>query len=1435
MWQDADLEQHMQESPVISSKALVVAEWNMNDANNFASIGNYRGYRGSGTYAGVMKTWDKRDAGGWWKNATESDVEVFGPYDETTDEPLVFLSRKENMKRLYSLDDCLLPNRPRSGINYFLMPGTGGSKYVGGLGKRVSNQANNSTVKRPRYYMSDYNAVFKYWTSYRKESGVERGISSVEESAWGYNIDDCMPFVVYKDRVPANKIVVKMQTNIGTVDIGQIQTPGGKIDDPLYGQANSTTPTTWEIQVLKSGQWVTAQSFDQASVRSDGSAVVGPDGYVEIAYGVKIPTQYNGPYRFMGTVANESLLPIEAYPGDYFFVVPDEDVKGSVYLWYEGDWVIIANPDFGWQLVDGQNTEFRVTDLVSPVRFTNSSDEVFYKEFEYIKGVRVAVRGMNTPDTSFELIEMSPRLAVDMTDKTVSVNITKSTGNIDSSALPVGGLQPGTGIIELFDTDFSLLNTNEQSIVSPFLENNITFSFTDIIEQGNVNYYIPIKKLYTEGKAPSYSDVASVKFDLRDAFYMFEKQAAPQILMKDISLSGALSILLDSIGFSNYVFLNKAGAPEPILPYFFIPPEKNVAEILQELAVATQSAMYFDEYNNLVVAYRDYLLSSDRDVDIVLDAEADGSDSQPNIIDISSTDKKIYNAGKITYTERYIQRSIGSLAQANVINKDQRWIYLPALLWEVSASESTRTVNDKASTQSSYALGAMPLDTTLTSAIPYVDSSRQIQNNVINVGDSVYWLPRFNGFLYANGEIIRFDAVGYYVQGQSQPRVWISNNDEYQEYFSQLPFNGKMYPDGYIRIYTEPKYEKINSQTYIQRGAVAKHGRGQFNTPIVEHAAGLRSYWTSQAAIRGIRMDSSYLFKKDAVPPATTIGPAGWAAEENRFCHDGTTRTGLIKNFMRSIETTDVQQGGKTSSELGAIQASALSVKGRKFPAGSTPRDYVTYIYKQLEDPTGTNSDFKHFGTRMRIIGKLESAADVDQTPSGSTAYYDFTASGESVVLNGGSAGLGVGVNPSTNNGYYVELIALTSTNLEDLSQDNVGGHNIIFYKIARAASGDTTKAIPIKLWGGLTDVIVDNGTFAGMSRTTGEEQPSVYDLSIEWEDKGWFVRFYIFLNGIQVATVDDYAPLPIYNNMALFVRGSAHAMFENVYALRQSLVNSVSGQVAAMPKSKKDLFGRGSNVSSFKRYGISGVVRDSYLSGVGGAGLRYSMYFDEFGTIMRECAYFDIKYDKAYPALTSQISPPLNENPAYVVSGYRAGSYGAKFLVFNVMDKAINLDETSGNYLRIQGVTFTQNTQHELTMDEYYNETSSLSDPDITDSGLVVKPPRAEKNKFKTLKINRMKYGMTEWSFESNYVQSQGAARSLMEWLSEKTTRARKLVGIEIFYNPLVQLGDVVSFLYQEGGVDKIAPEDTKFIVYNIEYSRTSEGPTMTLYVSET
>jgi len=509
-------------------------------------------------------------------------------------------------------------------------------------------------------------------------------------------------------------------------------------------------------------------------------------------------------------------------------------------------------------------------------------------------------------------------------------------------------------------------------------------------------------------------------------------------------------------------------------------------------------------------------------------------------------------------------------------------------------------------------------------------------------------------------------------------------------------------------------------------------------------------------------------------------------------------------------------------------------MNGPTFETTETPIDLVSYVYKELDN------SYKHFGTRMRIVGKIENNERRSQTPNGSTTYYQVAGvqPDQNVSIGGGSGGLAVLLNPTTNNGYYFEIAALTEDNIESylkLDKNNksqISINNVVFYKIKKDASNNN--AIPVKLYGGLAKITVDDGRFTGQYRMAGEENPTVYDLAVEYQDIGKIRRFYLYINNQLIKVVDDSDPLPIYNNMAPFVRGSSRVMFENIYALSQ---NYSQNSVFTVGETLSSAFGDNeiSASESLRKYAMSGIVQATYLSGISAQQPpKYNLYFDEFGSIMRECAYFDVKYDRAYPALYAKLSPTFNNIKGYVSSGFYADSYGAEFLIFNATDTALNLDETSGNYLRIQGVTFTQDTTHELTVDEYFKKRSNFSNPLLTGSSQIVSP-QVEKQRFDEIKRSRMIYGNNEFTLDTPYIQTQDDAESLMGWMIDKLMIPKKLIGLKIFATPTIQLGDILTINYKDSNnLDLVTSTDSRFIVYNIEYTRKINGPDMTIYLAE-
>lgn len=1524
MFTNPELEEHLQTSSSIRLQSSVIAEWNMNVAENIARVGNYR-YRPNDTedtkYNNIAQSFSFEDEESlFYTGATDADVIIDGGFDDD-ETPTAFVSSKQKEKMLYSLEDCFGRFRPRSGINKL--------RY---FEDKYSHHDTLNLARRPRYYMSDKNDSFKYWTSYRTEDGIERGIANKEINN-KYYIEDAAPFVVYENSVPANRIVVKMQTNVGDIDLGPFTNSTGTYDDPLFGDRNKTTPSIWKIQYLKDDNWVDAAVYDENSVRRNGAPIVGADGYVELYYGLTVPDEYYNVFRFEKTLSSASLLPeaSDFSNGTAFLVRSSESDSGIIHVVDNSEYVSFPAL-YGWSILDDvtRSVSF-VTDLTSPPSFNNISYlGIVYREFEYVKGLRVVVETMNVFDSTFDLIELSPRLSVDLSDKVTAFSIKKPASDLGVSGLPVGQLLAATGSLDLFDFDQAFFKENTNSIIKDYTSQNIQVKLYEIVIGVNgLDFFVPIKTMYSEGFPGISNTDRSVSLSLRDLFFYFESSISPQILIQDASLSYAVSLLLDSAGFSNYSFLRNEGESEDVIPYFYIEPDKTLAETLNDIARSTQSAMFFDEYNNFIIMSKGYMMPSlqERDTNITLygtkDFSKDGIlknsndlENLTNIVSISSQDNEVFNDGSITYSTRYIQKSFSSIRQASLLERDKTWIYKPALLWEVAPTDNLRSVNEEVGQQSSYALSAIPLNSDLSSVLPEVFDHR-IQNNIMDFGEGIYWLTRYNGYFYANGEIIKYDAVQYSIPGLSSieqdvengDNVWISSVKEYQKYFSKIPFNGKMYPTGLVRIYAEPTYETADGVTRLSNGAVAKHGRGQFGTSIVEHFAGLNSYWSNDENVRGVDTASEFLFGPsersktvtdvtlvsndpvaifeladvsvarvgeyvekyfedissvgsenenyiqpdtrivsinaetqrittdksilsvsesnpiDAIQlvarmPESAVGSAGISNERARE----TTRSGVIKNFFANPY---VEERENIPDYPATIQSSALVMSG---DASQNSIDLVSYVYKHLENK------FRHFGTRVRIIGRVENSDVRSQSPNGAATYFTTTSTrtDQEVTIAGGSGGLGVLLNPETNNGYYFEIAALTSSNISGYGEDNV--NNVFFYKIKRnsSASSDSEKAVPVKLFSGISSILVDDGNFVGQSRMVNEENTTVYDLAVEYEEIGESKRFYLYINNVIVGIVDDPDPLPTYNNMAIFVRGATQCMFENIYALTDNYSQNTSFSLEAPVRAAFGDEELSAN-KALKKYALSGLIQSTYLSGIGpNEPPKYNIYFEEFGTIMREAAYFDVRYDKAYPALSAKISPTFNRIKGYTVSGFRAGAYGAEFLIFNNTDTALSLDSASGNYLRIQGVTFTQQSDNELSVDEYFEKVGSLSDPEISGS-FIVRSPEVLKEKYRDIKLSRLTQGRNAFSIEAKYIQSQDTADSMMEWLTEKIMKPRKSVGLELFGLPILQLGDIVNIEYKnEQGVEEISSENSRFVVYYIDYNRKENGPTMNVYLSE-
>ncbi|NCA22930.1 MAG: hypothetical protein EBS86_17615, partial [Crocinitomicaceae bacterium] len=277
-------------------------------------------------------------------------------------------------------------------------------------------------------------------------------------------------------------------------------------------------------------------------------------------------------------------------------------------------------------------------------------------------------------------------------------------------------------------------------------------------------------------------------------------------------------------------------------------------------------------------------------------------------------------------------------------------------------------------------------------------------------------------------------------------------------------------------------------------------------------------------------------------------------------------------------------------------------------------------------------------------------------------------------------------------------------------------------YTITSMGSGSSkwilTKVVPVlkptTLFSKFENILVDTGKFAQKVKALQDSiEDSIYDLAIKItkvSSTDW--RFSVYFNGQIIATVQDKTPITygISQGITLFTRGSSQVMVNDVYAIKT--MTSIPSNLSLSSSSEIFDNSKTSNLS-YSKYSLSTLISSGFISNISPSKIpENNIYYEEFGTIMRECGYFNVKFDKAYPALKSRITPQPASLAQYLVTGYSSTPYRAEFLVFNLSDFALTLGDGTDykTILNIVGVTYTEEVARELTVDKFYNLRSDFS-----------------------------------------------------------------------------------------------------------------------------
>lgn len=353
---------------------------------------------------------------------------------------------------------------------------------------------------------------------------------------------------------------------------------------------------------------------------------------------------------------------------------------------------------------------------------------------------KISLQAVNSNTGKFlALVELSPRWVIDITQDIISFNITKETGDNYGSFLPVGKITSNYLSISI-----NKFKQNEKNIVEYNRESSIDNSKLYLFKNAIIKPYISIKKNteYEKVYQGTYymhswniSEFGDAEVSALDSAKILQETLCPEVLIENGPITLAIRRILDAVGFSNYkIYVKKDSSGNivdqsiPILSYWWTTSEETVWEALQTLCKDFQMNAFVDENNVLNFYTRDYIYSTEREIDWQFTSEpitSNGITILPNIISFSSQEVASANEVRI----RYAVPGVFSVQSAG------------SPLWE---SET-------------YILGAGSLAEDLSLNSEYFN----LETTTFDTTQTTKLLGGFNGYILLNNEIIEYDGIEY--------------------------------------------------------------------------------------------------------------------------------------------------------------------------------------------------------------------------------------------------------------------------------------------------------------------------------------------------------------------------------------------------------------------------------------------------------------------------------------------------------------------------------------------------------------------------------------------------------------------------------------------------------------------------------------------------
>jgi hypothetical protein len=368
-------------------------------------------------------------------------------------------------------------------------------------------------------------------------------------------------------------------------------------------------------------------------------------------------------------------------------------------------------------------------------------------------------------------------------------------------------------------------------------------------------------------------------------------------------------------------------------------------------------------------------------------------------------------------------------------------------------------------------------------------------------------------------------------------------------------------------------------------------------------------------------------------------------------------------------------------------------------------------------------------------------------------AYYNFGTSlffKSTEIESRQSGGIGFFVSGSANTGYFV-LIKTSQTS--QLTGDE--------YSILKIEGGNVKK-------------LEDSQSVTTGGGGIGVYAAREYKVNVKVMVTDTKVIIKAFVNGFAITATDTNTSatstkkankiLPRTSKIALFANlGTVN--FDYAFAMPITAERYASAEMENV------------YTNQFATSAASLAYGDLFVSGIQNIESQNQLKFiEEFGPVAREIRYVKQRYDRT-PAFPKYIHPNLNTSVD--VLGNKLNSFSSEMYLINNSGTTADILSSDGTKISVLGSSIVRSSETLEYMDDSINKYDS---PDPV-------------------------------SFDTKWIQNNVDAKNLSDWIKGQWSRQQMILDINVFANPLISVGDIITVNYPYQGLDT----SKKFVVTNV------------------